>query len=179
MTELRAWHRQPGESKQAYAAFNVWRHLKPTERSIPRVVSELSKSRQLLQRWKTEWNWDERAQEWDEEVEIRELDARIESKAKMDEEHLKIVRTARNKAVLRLRDIDLSNLSPAELRAWLDQFMRWERLILGEPESIGERRTRVEKADPASVEKELEQVMPIIERMFRAGELSPLDEEDL
>jgi hypothetical protein len=177
MTELRAWHRQPGESKQAYEAFKVYKNLRSTERSLPRVSSECTKSVSLIRRWSARWNWGERAQEWDEEVEIRELDARIESKKRMDDEHLKIVRTARNKAVQRLKDMDLSNLSPAELRAWLLDFIRLERLILGEPEPIELRRTKIEKADPASIEKEIEELLPIVEGMFQKGDLAPLIEE--
>lgn len=73
----------------------------------------------------------------------------------MDEEHLKIVRTGRNKAVQALREFDPADLTPTELRNWLTTFMEWERLILGEPGTIEERRTRVEVQD-YDIEKEMD-----------------------
>jgi len=174
---LRPWQRQPGETEKAYAAFVSYRNIEPPFRSITRVVSELGKSRSLIGRWSSEWNWVERAAEWDHEQEIRLLASRIEAKKRMDEEHLTIVRSARNKAVRRLRDVDLSDVPPHELRAWLSEFMRWERLILGEPEAIEERRTRVETTEK-DIEQEMEELWPIIEEMYRKGDLSPYEDED-
>jgi hypothetical protein len=94
MRELRPRHRQPGETDKTYQAFLTYRNLEPPFRSITRVVSELNKSRKLFGRWSSQWDWVERAAAWDEEQEIRLLAARVESK-KMDEEHLRIVRSAR------------------------------------------------------------------------------------
>lgn len=168
MDELRPWHRQPGETDKAYHAFVTYRNLEPPLRSHARVVSELGKSRALISRWSAEWDWVERAAAWDEEQEIRLLATRIETKKKMDEEHLKIVRAGRNKAVERLRDVDLTDASLTELRYWLDTFMSWERLIIGEPGTIKERRTKIESQD-FDIEKEMEALLPIVEDMYRRG----------
>jgi hypothetical protein len=177
MNELQYWQRQPGESDKAFQAFVTYRNLEPSFRSITRVVSELNKSRSLIGRWSSGWNWVERAAAWDEEQEIRLLAARVEAKKKMDEEHLRIVRSGRNKAVRALAEFDPKDLAPAELRNWLTTFMEWERLILGEPETIEERRTKV-AVGQEDIEKEMEELMPIIEDMFRRGELSPLEDEE-
>src|SRR5215210_733983 len=120
MTELRPWDKQPGETAKAYAAFAAFKNLEPAFRSQVRVASDLSKSRQQIQRWASEWTWEERAGAYDEEQEVRLLASRIEMKKKMDEEHLRIVRHARNKAVKALKDLDPKDLSPTELRYWLD-----------------------------------------------------------
>ncbi len=172
MAELRHWQQQPGETSKAYQAFNVYKNLDPSERSIVRVSSELAKSRTLVSRWSFTWDWVERAAAWDEEQEIRLLTARIEQKKKMDEEHLKIVRGARNKAVQALKNLDPKDLSPSELRQWLDMTLKWERLIMGEPETIEERRTKINVTNDYDLEKEMEELQPIIDEMYRKGIIS-------
>ncbi len=92
----------------------------------------------------------------------------------MDEEHLRIVRAARNKAVQALKDVDPSEFTLTELRNWLDMTMKWERLIIGEPETGVERRVKVEAKD-YDIEKEMEELWPLIEDMYRRGILT--DEE--
>ncbi len=172
MTELQPWHQQPGETSKAFAAFGAYRRLDPSERSISRVVSDLGKSRSTIGGWSSKWDWVERATAWDEEEDRRLGLSRIEAKKKMDEEHLRIVRTARNKAVKALAEVDLTGCSLSELRYWLDTFMHWERLILGEPETIVERRTKVWPHRDYDLEKEMEELQPIIEDMYRRGVLS-------
>ena len=45
------WERQPGESAQAFEAFKIYRDL-GLKRSNQEVCKQLSKSRQLISRWK-------------------------------------------------------------------------------------------------------------------------------
>src|SRR5215217_2986484 len=106
MIEPKPWRQQPGESSRAFAAFNAYKNLDPSERSISRVVSDLGKSRSTIGGWSSRWNWVERAEEWDEEENRRLSLARIEAKKKMDAEHLRIVRSGRNKAVRALAEFD-------------------------------------------------------------------------
>ena len=90
----------------------------------------------------------------------------------MDEEHLKIVRAARNKAVQALKDVDPSEFTLTELRNWLDMVIRWERLIIGEPETIVQRRAKKVETQDYDLEKEMEELAPIIEDMYRRGIIS-------
>ncbi len=60
------WRRQPGESRQAFAAFEVYRDgAIRGVRSIRRTAEELGKSRQLLERWSVRWRWVERCDKYD------------------------------------------------------------------------------------------------------------------
>jgi len=176
MTGLRPWEKQPGETAKAFAAFVAFKNIEPAFRSQVRVASDLGKSRQQIQRWASEWDWDERASAYDEEQEDKLLASRIEQKKKMDEEHLRIVRGARNKAVQALKQLDPKDLTPSELRHWLEMTLKLERLIMGEPESIEERRTKIDPTQDYDLEKEMEELAPIIEDMFRRGILT--DDED-
>ena len=62
--------RQYGESRKAHQAFRVWLSL----RSIRSAAQELSKSRQLLERWSVRWGWVQRA-----EAANRERNRRVRS----------------------------------------------------------------------------------------------------
>ncbi len=173
MIELRPWDKQPGETTKAYAAFVAFKNIEPAFRSQVRVASDLSKSRQQIQRWSSKWNWEERASAYDETQEVELLASRIEMKKRMDEEHLRIVRHARNKAVQALKDLDPKDLTPSELRHWLDMTLKLERLIMGEPESIQERRKKI--VPDYDLEKEMAELQPIIEEMYREGILTDED----
>lgn len=62
--DIRPWDRQQGETSKAYAAFITYRD-QGEDRSAQRVADELGKSRTLIQRWCTDWNWIDRAAAWD------------------------------------------------------------------------------------------------------------------
>jgi hypothetical protein len=60
------WRRQPGESRQAFAAFEVYRdEAIRGVRSIRRTANKLGKSRQLLERWSARWQWAARCDRFD------------------------------------------------------------------------------------------------------------------
>jgi hypothetical protein len=60
------WSRQPGESHQAFEAFETYRDgaLGGT-RSIRGTAEALGKRRQLLERWSARWRWVERCEHYD------------------------------------------------------------------------------------------------------------------
>lgn len=60
------WCRQQGESRLAFAAFELYRDgAARGARSIRGVARELGKSRQLLERWSVRWRWVERCERYD------------------------------------------------------------------------------------------------------------------
>ncbi len=186
MAELQPWHQQPYETTTAYRAFVTYRDIEPSLRSLSRVASELDKGISLIKRWSSRWNWVKRAQEWDAEEDKRLRLSRIEQKRKMDEEHLRIARSGRNKAVQALAKVDPDDLDFSQLTQWLDLWMRWERLIIGEPGTIEELRTKIGQrraragAVDYDIEKEMEELWPIINDMYAKGIISDdlSDEEE-
>jgi hypothetical protein len=164
-----SWQQQPGETDKAYQAFVTYRNLEPEQRSITRVVSELNKSRTLIGRWSSQWSWVERAREWDAHQDLRRIDALLEARKRMDEEHLKIIRAARNKAIaaLGMLSVDLLANNPSELRHWITELIRYERLIIGEPESIEERSEKMEVR--TTIEERLKAYAPVFQELIDEG----------
>ena len=64
MIEAREWERQKGESRQAFAAFCVYRDLGAT-RTAMGVQQQCNKSASLITKWSAKWRWVERAAAYD------------------------------------------------------------------------------------------------------------------
>ena len=58
------WERQVNEGRKAFAAFVVYRDM-GEHRSTAKVAQALGKSKQLMDRWSSAWEWVLRVQAWD------------------------------------------------------------------------------------------------------------------
>jgi hypothetical protein len=167
-----SWQQLAGESNKAYQAFGVYRDLEPKERSLARVASECTRSVSLIRRWSAQWSWVERAREWDHHQEVHRLEKLIEAKQKMDEDHLKIIRGARSKAIQALADMKPERLAtnPSELRRWILDLIRYERLIMGEPETTEVRREKVQIH--ATIEEQIKEYAPVFQELLDEGAIT-------
>lgn len=139
MAEL--WERQSGESSKAYAAFCVYRDLGP-ERSLDNVRKKLAEngkkiSIKFLGRWSSKYNWVARCQAYDDYLERRKREEKEKAILEMAERHAKLAMAFQQRVAERLREIDPSELSPADMAKWLDTATKLERLSRGEPTEIG------------------------------------------
>lgn len=125
--KINAWERQQGESSQAYEAFAAYRDM-GAERSITRVVQELNKSRALIGRWSKAWNWVERAREWDNELDRRAKAEAVKKYKDMTNRHVNLAMQLQKKAVEALEVLDLGELSPKEILAFIEKAAALERL---------------------------------------------------
>ena len=68
------WERLENETDAAFSAFTTYLELE--DRSLQKVSTKLSKSRQLINRWTNKFDWKNRAIAWDnsllEELRIKE-----------------------------------------------------------------------------------------------------------
>jgi hypothetical protein len=61
----RPWDHQPGESRQAFAAFTIYLKLPGPRRSAAAAARFLGRSYALMARWRRRWQWTARAKAWD------------------------------------------------------------------------------------------------------------------
>ena len=63
---MKSWNRLENESDAAFEAFKIYLEL--DERSIEKVSKALSKSASLIYRWASQYNWRERARDFDNSI---------------------------------------------------------------------------------------------------------------
>ena len=92
------WERQPGETAKAFEAFSVYRDM-GTDQSITKVALSLNKSRAIIGRWSSHWEWASRVRAWDNDlVEAARKQARKDIE-EMQQRHIAIGRLLQDKAV--------------------------------------------------------------------------------
>lgn len=129
------WFRQKGESRQAYAAFQVYRDMGKA-RTTFKVADKVGKHHSLMRRWCTRWHWVDRADAFDTNEEFELLTAEREERIKMRREDAKIARRVKDKVAERLETINVNQLSPNVLIRWFKVAVEVERLSLGEATGI-------------------------------------------
>lgn len=112
------WERQKGESEKAYEAFTTYRDM-GAKRSVSAVSERLSKSRQLISRWKSTWSWDERCREWDNQLQREAKKAAAEELRKMSQRHVKIAMQLQSAAVQALAATTPEDMDPRSIVAFI------------------------------------------------------------
>ena len=121
------WERQPKESAQAFEAFKIYRDL-GLKRSNQEVGKQLSKSRQLISRWKIAWNWDERVKAYDKALEKEAHKEALKNLKDMTNRHIKISIQLQNKALEALQIMKVEDMSPRDVREYIKLATELERL---------------------------------------------------
>lgn len=121
------WERQAGESMQAFEAFKVYRDL-GIKRSNQEVCRRLSKSRQLITRWKAAWKWDERVRAYDHSLEKEAHAEAVKNLKDMTSRHIRISVQLQNKALEALQKMDVEDMSPRDIREYIKLATDLERL---------------------------------------------------
>lgn len=141
---LAPWDRMENESPKAYAAFCLYKKLPPlgpvhAKRSIANVCRELygepkETAIRAMAKWSSKFAWVVRAAAWDQDQEVQLRETRTKAIKDANERHVKIALTMQQKAIERLKAMDPAELTVAELKSYLMDAIRLERLALGEPE---------------------------------------------
>lgn len=127
---LDAWEQQPRESPRNYGLFCMYRDHGRV-RTVAQVAGMTDLTLSRCARISRMNRWVERAQRWDAEQDridsIRLADAREE----MAKRHAKIAGTMMEKALARLKTLDIAKISPHALILMLDTAAKIERAALG------------------------------------------------
>lgn len=121
------WERQPGESEKAFEAFKIYRDM-GLKRSNQAVCDELSKSRQLITRWKSNYNWDERARAYDNEIDKQAHQEAVKNLKDMTNRHIKISIQLQKKAMEAMAILKPEEMTPKDIKEFVKMATELERL---------------------------------------------------
>lgn len=128
--EIDPWERQPNESARNHGLFLIYRDFGRI-RTVAQVAEMSSLSYGAVTRIARFNKWVERAGRWDAEQD-RLLGLRLQTlREEMARTHAKAARTLMEKAMERLKTLDVNSISPHALVLMLDTAARIERAALG------------------------------------------------
>ncbi len=146
------WEKQKGESTQAFEAFGLYRDMGES-RSLSKVGHQLNKSKALMGRWSTKWQWVNRALAWDAELDRVARQEQINQVKKMYRKHAKLAQGLLgvatheiNALVKKVNAGHATEVSHKNLIRLIEVATKLERISLGEPVDIFEERRNVEES---------------------------------
>ena len=185
---MEPYERQPGETAKAFRAFTIYRDMGPGRsiRNVLKAVDKPDSYRPVLERWSSQNRWVDRAAAWDDYLDQQARQAQVDALKEMYERHIQAAVAMQAKALKRLRGLSPDELSPMQVRLFLIEAAKLERMGRGEPESIvAERREldierdfdilRSMANDPEFVEAIQRAAAEMEEAGNRAGAPRPLD----
>jgi uncharacterized membrane protein len=142
--QLEPWDRQAGEPNLWYARFERYRLAGPSRSLLGTVNAEKGQKGTKRQDWIPGawsraagcWRWRERAEAWDEQERHKARVAHALDVEEMNRRHVQEAQALQNKALLRLKSLDVDNLSAADVLRYLVEATKLERSARGEPETI-------------------------------------------
>jgi hypothetical protein len=145
-TEL--WNRQKGEPNLWFARFERYRLLGPSRSLLGTLNAErtdqgLARKARVPGAWNRAfegWRWRDRAEAWDEHERHKAKAARVREVEEMNRRHIQEAQALQNKALQRLKDLNLDDLSSTDVLRYLMDATKLERTARGVPETIEERR---------------------------------------
>lgn len=147
------WEQQAGETAKKYEAFQCYLHMKTDEedRSLRKVAFDLNKSLTYIGTLSSQYNWVERAEAYDRE-QLRLTQKKFEAEmARMREIHAKAGRAMVMKASKRIAQIDVSELTPQDVKNWMETGTKIERLSRGDTSEVIENRDGGTAINPVSI----------------------------
>lgn len=125
------WERQESESAQAFQGFALYRDM-GAGRSLAKVAQELGKSKALMERWSVRWQWGQRAEAWDEELDRQLRRELTKGVVEMRKNHADIARAMLSKSLEALQRIPIEKMGPKDIATMVDVASKLERISRGE-----------------------------------------------
>ncbi|MCM1167696.1 MAG: hypothetical protein NC401_17050 [Ruminococcus sp.] len=124
------WERQPGESAQAFEAFDLYCKM-GEERSIRAVGQRLDKSRTQIGKWSSRWNWVSRARDYDNEIKRQEIQAEKKAFQTMRKRQIGMAVQFQKKAFEALQNLPIEALTPKDIKEFMKLGAEMERANMG------------------------------------------------
>lgn len=122
----RAWERQDGESGKAYEAFAVYRDM-GAARTLSGAARQLGKSRALIDRWRRQWNWEERVRAYDRELERAAHEEALKAVREMSRHHIDMALQMQTKALEGLTNLNAKKMRTKDVVALIHEGTKLER----------------------------------------------------
>jgi len=126
--DIEPWERLPGESSTKYEAFIVYRDMghepegEPKQkRTTARTAEILGKNVRMIRQWAHDFNWQERAAEYDNELQRTKLAAKKEEILKMQHLHAQYGLALQRKALQALAELPINDMTPKNILDFLVQ----------------------------------------------------------
>lgn len=103
------WEQQKGESSEAFEAFTVYLQM-GSKRSTAKVGRKLGKTKTLMDRWCSQWEWAERVRAYNNDLARQEHAEAVEELKESRKRQRRIGRAMLKKAEEALKQLDASNL---------------------------------------------------------------------
>lgn len=148
--EQEPWDRQPGESTKAYEAFAIYRDLGPA-RSVRRVSQQLGKSRTLIGRWCTDYDWVKRCEAWDAEQDRIARQEMLADMAATRKKQRKNAKRMQERGMEFLESVVAGEPALKDIVQLLKVGMEQERIALGDVGEVIEERNGGEPVSPVQI----------------------------
>lgn len=80
------WERQDGETDKAFEAWVCYRDLPPDQRSYRNACNKLHKNLTTISQWAVKYHWQDRISAWQDFLDEKAVEARVDAIKKMHEE---------------------------------------------------------------------------------------------
>lgn len=138
-TDLKPWHRQPGETPKSFHAFMLYRDMLPKERSMERVAEKLGKVpgyRLLLEKWSSRYHWVARARANDSYLAEVRHEAMENAIREMAERQAQEGMWLQAKGIEWLKSLGVDDIKARDAIQAIDIGAKVERTARGEPTEI-------------------------------------------
>lgn len=157
-SEAKPWDRLPTEPARWFARLEQFRLLGPERSLLALYNQERQKEGKGRKRkdgdahcvpaaWNDavrDWRWEERCKAWDAAEQAKTRTRVEDSLEEMRERQIGACRVGLNRAVKRLAEMDVEEMTPKDVLEYIERFIRLERLVRGVPETV----TRQEQTGP-------------------------------
>lgn len=113
-----SWERQPGETPKAFEAFDLYCKL-GEERSVRKVAQKLTKSDTIIKRWSSQWNWVNRARDYDNELKRRELQTQKKAYQDMQKRQIGMAIQLQKKAFEALQKLPVDKMTAKDIKEFM------------------------------------------------------------
>ena len=163
LNSIEPWEQQENETAPAFAAFVIYRDLGLGIRSVVKVGQQLGKSKTLIERWSSQWNWVNRCRVYDQELDRMIRERHMSELYAARDRHALLAREVQEKVLQRLESMSAEEIPVPILAQMLKVATDVELRALGD--SLG--KTQTEITGPSGGPIQAEVVIGIVNDLIK------------